>query len=1017
MKIAVRLPVMIVACAVAASAVVGTFGYFQAREQLHEAAGRELVALRETRHEALTLYLKGIEGDIELMAKSPMVVAALNDFTEAFQGFGISQERARSLLQRMYRPEMPAGDPAVLKEAFSQVQAYESVHKRYHPWLHLLSRTRGYDDVFLLDKWGNVVYTAAKEADFATDLIRGKWRGTLIALAADGALRNPVAFRRTFTDFAPYAPSGYKPASFISEPIYDNGDKETGEQIGVLIFQMPISRINAVMNIEAGMGRSGETFLVGSDLLMRSDSRLSDEQTLLNKRVDMQASHLALGGETGLTSEVGYRGKEVIASFGPLDFQGVRWGVLSLIDLAEVEAPIKKVRDTLTMLAFSAAVLFGLIGLWAGRSVTAPLSRLTDAFQWFAHEHRARALPDAKRDDEIGIIARDFQDMQTEIESYADRLEARVRERTVELETMSNRLTRLVEIGIDLNEELDGDKLLETIVEGAKDLCGADGATLYRLSDDHLNWVIVRSDTLGVRFGGEGGMEEAEFPPIPVYRDAGKDGNRHSIAAYVAVTGEIVNVADMYEVEGFTETEFRRFDDNTGYRTKSFMCVPLKERDGTISGVMQVINAVHPATGEVIPFSDGQGEVLASLSSMAAVAMENQSLLETRKALLESFIQLISGAIDSKSPYTGGHCARVPVLAFQLAEEAANQAQGPFADFSMTEGDWETYHIASWLHDCGKVTTPEYVVDKATKLETIHNRLHEIRTRFEVLRRDAEIAYLKTLRDGQDDLIARARFEDQIKSLDSDFAFVANANVGGEFMSDDDIKRIETIAKRTWLRHFDNRLGLSRDELKRMADEPERALPVEEPLLADKAIHRIAREGGGDPFGDNPWGFNMAVPDLLYDQGEIKNLSIRRGTLTDEERFKINDHIIQTIVMLESLPWPDDLKRVPEYAGGHHEKLDGTGYPRGLTKEQMSVPARIMAVADVFEALTASDRPYKQGKTLSEAMKIMGFMVKDKHIDPDLFRLFVKSGAYKRYAADFLKPEQIDDVDESTLPL
>jgi hypothetical protein len=345
-----------------------------------------------------------------------------------------------------------------------------------------------------------------------------------------------------------------------------------------------------------------------------------------------------------------------------------------------------------------------------------------------------------------------------------------------------------------------------------------------------------------------------------------------------------------------------------------------------------------------------------------------------------------------------------------LAEEAGNVTEGPLAAFRFNTADeWREFRVGAWLHDCGKITTPEHVVDKATKLETIYNRIHEIRMRFEVLLRDAQIARLEAICGGADEHLASAEYARLAEQLQADFAFVAECNIGSELMEPERIEILQTIGARSWLRHFDDRLGLSQAELYRVENLPAATLPAIERLLADKPQHifpRLQRKAL-----DPKYGFKVSVPEHLYNFGELYNLSVRRGTLTEEERFKINEHIIQTIVMLECLPLPANLKRVPEYAGTHHETLLGTGYPRKLDKDSLSIPARIMAIADIFEALTAADRPYKAPKKLSESIKIMSFMKKDAHIDSDLFKLFLTSGVYKEYAERFLDPAQIDDID------
>ncbi|WP_434665919.1 HD domain-containing phosphohydrolase [Aeromonas sp. NJAU223] len=402
--------------------------------------------------------------------------------------------------------------------------------------------------------------------------------------------------------------------------------------------------------------------------------------------------------------------------------------------------------------------------------------------------------------------------------------------------------------------------------------------------------------------------------------------------------------------------------------------------------------------------------LIEALAGMSASAIENQRLLEEQKQLLEAFIELIAGAIDAKSPYTGGHCQRVPELTRMLTQAACSQQQGPFADFRLNEEEWEAIHIASWLHDCGKVTTPEFVVDKATKLETIYDRIHEIRTRFEVLKRDAYIEALTSRLPAQERQACQDAVAPLWSTLDEEFAFVAECNLGGEWMAPEKLARLDAIAGRTWLRTLDDRLGVSREELKRHPDGAAPTLPHLESLLADKPEHLIPRPKQDKLAEHNPWGFKVKVPPQLYNRGERYNLAISRGTLTEEERYKINDHIVQTIRMLERLPFPQHLRKVPEIAGGHHERMDGKGYPRQLQGSQMSIPARIMAIADVFEALTASDRPYKSGKTVSEALTIMLRMVEEHHIDPALFTLFIESGVWRDYAEQFLSPAQLDEA-------
>ena len=405
------------------------------------------------------------------------------------------------------------------------------------------------------------------------------------------------------------------------------------------------------------------------------------------------------------------------------------------------------------------------------------------------------------------------------------------------------------------------------------------------------------------------------------------------------------------------------------------------------------------------------------LSNFSAVSLESRQLIQQQKDLMQSFIELIASAIDAKSPYTGGHCQRVPELTKMLAQAASDTKDGPYKDFQLNADQWEELHFSAWLHDCGKVTTPEYVVDKSTKLETLYDRIHEVRMRFEVLKRDAEISTWKniaTFNNAQLETPNNDKLLSELKQtlalLDNDFAFIAQCNIGSEFMAADKLVHLQAIANKTWQRTLDDRLGISWEEAQRKQYKLNETLPITEKLLDDKAEHLIHYRDNEILSPENIWGFKMQQPEYKYNRGEHYNLAIQRGTLNDEERYKINDHIVQTIIMLENLPYPKHLRNVPAIAGGHHEKMDGTGYPRKLHKDEMSLTARMMAVADIFEALTAADRPYKQAKTLTESLKIMMFMVKDQHIDGDLFELFLRSGIYHRYAESFLKPEQMDKV-------
>jgi HD-GYP domain-containing protein (c-di-GMP phosphodiesterase class II) len=442
----------------------------------------------------------------------------------------------------------------------------------------------------------------------------------------------------------------------------------------------------------------------------------------------------------------------------------------------------------------------------------------------------------------------------------------------------------------------------------------------------------------------------------------------------------------------------------------------LRGRSGQLEGLLVLVHSadqVHAAP-EFQAF-------VTRLTGMLAVAIETRQLIEAQKNLFDAVIRVLADAIDAKSPYTGGHCERVPELALMLVDQMTADQAGPYAAFQLSENERYAFYLGAWLHDCGKVTSAEHIVDKATKLEGIYNRIHEVRMRFEVLWRDAEIASLRAQLAGTDPEAARAELTEKQRQLQADFRFVADSNVGGEFMSDEAIARLRQVAQATWQRHFDDTLGLGVEEQRRLARDRQGpvALPAVEQLLADRADHVVPWGDERPPVeaGDprNTHGFDMRLPAQRQNMGELHNLSIRRGTLTDEDRFAINDHIVQTYIMLKKLPWPAHLERVPDIAATHHEKMDGQGYPRRIPGEALQTTDRIMALADIFEALTAADRPYKPPKTLSESLRIMAFMSKDRHIDVELYLYFLRNRIWQVYAERFLSPAQIDEVDIDAL--
>lgn len=523
-----------------------------------------------------------------------------------------------------------------------------------------------------------------------------------------------------------------------------------------------------------------------------------------------------------------------------------------------------------------------------------------------------------------------------------------------------SRYELLHRIGVALSAERNRDRLLDLILSAAQDLCHADGGTLYLCNDqDELEFAIVKNRSLGIDLGGVS-ERAVSFPPLPLFLTSGdrRTPNRGNVATFAVHERRLVHIPDAYDSHHFDFSGTKAFDQRSGYRSTSFLTIPLVNAEDLVIGVLQLLNA-QDESGAAVPFATEHQEIVRALASQAAVALDNKLLMEAQKNLLESFIKMMAAAIDAKSPYTGQHCERVPVICEMLIDAACASTHGPFSEFSLTEDERYELHIAAWLHDCGKVTTPMHVMDKATKLETISDRIKEVRARFEILKRDAHIQRLEALAQGVDPAMALESYESECTRLSDDLAFLERTNVGGEFLSAEAQARVAQIAQRTYLQNG-------------------RSCP-------------------------------------LLSEDEVRNLSVARGTLNEEERYIINGHMVHTARMLEALPFPRNLRRVPEYAAGHHEKLDGTGYPRGIFAGDMSVPARAMAIADVFEALTADDRPYKKGKKLSETMRIMGFMKRDNHLDPQLFDLFVQEKVYLRFAQQYLDPALIDGVDEAAL--
>lgn len=645
------------------------------------------------------------------------------------------------------------------------------------------------------------------------------------------------------------------------------------------------------------------------------------------------------------------------------------------IPVDELLAGAVRIQNTLIIISL-AILAFALVAAWAlALRVSEPLKKLAD---------QARATQEFDFSD-IG----DIHSRIVEVHDLSDAMR-----------TMQITIRRFLEIGRALTSESDLASLLDRILAEMVEVSNATGGFIYLREDkeDYLRRELART---------RNGPIPNEVPGTSQRLAMNDDSN---------VIGLIARRRTMVHrrvKRAALDAHGEAVVSHLGLRADEFesIAIPLLDRRGEVLGAVLLLIERSMRNPDEDPAAKQLLALLAAITGSASIAVENSHLLTTQKQLIDGLIELIAGSIDAKSPYTGGHCQRVPVLAHMLAEAACNEVEGPFKDFQLDDLAWESLRIASWLHDCGKITTPEYVVDKATKLETIYNRIHEIRTRFELVKREFEIGALRARLTGED-LSALERETAAFNAeIDDEFRFVAECNIGDEFMAPEKLERLQEIMTRTWTRTLDDRLGLSHEELARVGTVPSKPLPVLERVIDDKPEHIVRREAVKYAVSADGFGFKLDVPDHRYDFGEIHNLSISRGTLTSEERFIINDHIVQTIMMLESLPFPRHLSAVPEIAGGHHERMDGGGYPRRRMAGDMSLLSRIMAVADVFEALTACDRPYKKAKSLSEAIRILGSFKRNGHLDPDLVDLFLTSEVWKHYAERFLNPEQLDQPD------
>ncbi len=513
-----------------------------------------------------------------------------------------------------------------------------------------------------------------------------------------------------------------------------------------------------------------------------------------------------------------------------------------------------------------------------------------------------------------------------DVKSYADRLHSQIR--------------KLSDISRAMSSVTDINALLEMIVDLARNFTNADAGVLYILEGQHLRFEIVQNDSLNIRMGGKSG-ETIPFPSVEL--------NETNVSAFVALNGVSVNIPDVYDTALFDFTDPINFDRLTGYHTQSMLVVLLRNHENDVIGVLQLLNAKDPETGEVKSFSADFEDLIEGLASQAAIAISKITLINDMENLFEAFVKVMATAIDEKSPNTGGHIRRVANLTLAMAETIHQKKEGAFKDKFFSKDSMRELRIAGWMHDIGKVTTPVEIMEKSTKLQTIFDRIQYIDLRMSFLQEKIEKeALLKKL-----EIIRRNDCNSELNKTDEETQakfeeiteirqFIRECNQPGECLADQNIKRLQSIAKMTY------------------------------------------QDGDGtiQPF---------------ITEDELENLTVRKGTITQGERDKIKEHAYVTLRMLQQIPFTKKIKNIPHFAAAHHECLDGSGYPLGLKGDEIPFEGKLMAVTDIAEALTAADRPYKKALNLDEVHKILRDMAQNNKLDADLVELFIKDQVYENY--------------------
>ena len=517
---------------------------------------------------------------------------------------------------------------------------------------------------------------------------------------------------------------------------------------------------------------------------------------------------------------------------------------------------------------------------------------------------------------------------------------------TSHAERLFEQIKKLSDIGIALSGVYDLNTLLEMIVDSARNFTNADAGTLYIVEENTLRFKIVQNDSLKIRMGGKDG-EPIPFAPVEL--------NQSNVSAYVALNGVSVNIPDVYNTNLFDFTGPKKFDQSTGYRSQSMLVVPMRDHYGDVIGVLQLLNATTFNTGKVTTFSQDYENLTESLASQAAVSITNAKLISNMAELFEAFVKVMATAIDEKSPVTGGHIRRVADLTLTMADVIHNIKEGPYKDITFTQDQIYELKIAAYMHDIGKVTSPVEIVEKAKKLQTIFDRIQYIRLRMAYISQriilEGQNAKIEILQNGSDSekLIAlETETNNKLEEIKEISEFINKCNEPGEFLDDETLERLKEISQKTYI---------------------------------DDEQHQ-------QPF---------------LTEDELVNLSIRRGSITETERKKMQDHAAVTLKMLKQIPFTKKLKNIPGFAGAHHEFINGKGYPLGLKGDEIPFEGKLMAVTDIAEALTASDRPYKKAMPLETVNRILRSMAQKEELDNNLVELFIEKEVYKTYQEKYEK--------------